>query len=270
MKIGVRAHDYGKHSIEGLASLLREEGYDGAQLALPKVFEEIDSYEDIRLSHIERIRRAFEKNRVEIPVMGCYMDLGNPDRSVREYAVETLKNCLLYAKEMGAGVVGTETAYPRLSREERAAWCPYMMDSLMRVMEEAQRIDMKLAIEPVYWHPIADLETTLKTIRMVDDPAHLRLIFDASNLLEFPETTDQDAYWNQWLASVGTYIDVMHIKDYSLGKDRAYQPKQLGEGILRYAEISRWLHENKPDMYLLREEMNPASAGADIAFMRRM
>ena len=91
MKIGVRAHDYGKHSIEGLASLLREEGYDGAQLALPKVFEEIDSYEDIRLSHIERIRRAFEKNRVEIPVMGCYMDLGNPDRSVREYAVETLK-----------------------------------------------------------------------------------------------------------------------------------------------------------------------------------
>ena len=81
MKIGVRAHDYGKHSIEGLASLLREEGYDGAQLALPKVFEEIDSYEDIRLSHIERIRRAFEKNRVEIPVMGCYMDLGNPDRS---------------------------------------------------------------------------------------------------------------------------------------------------------------------------------------------
>ena len=119
MKIGVRAHDYGKHSIEGLASLLREEGYDGAQLALPKVFEEIDSYEDIRLSHIERIRRAFEKNRVEIPVMGCYMDLGNPDRSVREYAVETLKNCLLYAKEMGAGVVGTETAYPRLSRPGR-------------------------------------------------------------------------------------------------------------------------------------------------------
>ena len=184
MKIGVRAHDYGKHSIEGLASLLREEGYDGAQLALPKVFEEIDSYEDIRLSHIERIRRAFEKNRVEIPVMGCYMDLGNPDRSVRESAVETLKTCLFYAKEMGAGVVGTETAYPRLSREERAAWCPYMMDSLMRVMEEAQRIDMKLAIEPVYWHPLADLETTLKTIRMVDELSREQAGLDSDRLLK--------------------------------------------------------------------------------------
>mgnify|MGYP000667952998 CR=1 FL=1 len=52
MKIGVRAHDYGKHSIEGLASLLREEGYDGAQLALPKVFEEIDSYERSERAHV--------------------------------------------------------------------------------------------------------------------------------------------------------------------------------------------------------------------------
>lgn len=270
MKIGVRAHDYGKHNIEELASLLREEGYDGAQLALPKAFKEIDSYGDIRLSHIERIRRAFEENQVEIPVMGCYMDLGNPDHSVRQYAVETLKSCLHYGKEMGAGVVGTETAYPHLSREDRAAWRPYMMDSLKRVMEEAQRIDMKLAIEPVYWHPLMDLETTLETIRAVDDPEHLRLIFDASNLLEYPESTDQDAYWNRWLASAGTYIDVMHIKDYSLGKDREYQPRQLGEGILRYKEISRWLHEQKTDMYLLREEMNPASAGADIEFMRRL
>lgn len=268
MKIGVRAHDYGKHSIENLASLLREEGYDGAQLALPKAFKEIDTYEDIRPSHIERIRRAFEENRVEIPVMGCYMDLGNPDDGIRRYAVETLKACLGYGKEMGAGMVGTETAYPRLNREERAAWRPYMMDSLKRVMEEARRVDMKLAIEPVYWHPLTDIETTLETIRILDDPEHLRLIFDASNLLEFPESTDQDAYWSQWLSSAGAYIDVMHIKDYSLGTDRAYQPKQLGEGILRYKEISRWLHDNKPDMYLLREEMNPASAGADIAFMR--
>lgn len=270
MKIGVRAHDYGKRGIEELACLLHGEGYDGAQLALPKAFKEIDSYQDIRLSHIERIRRAFEENQVEIPVMGCYMDLGNPDDEARQYAVKTIKTCLNYGKEMGAGVVGTETAYAHLNKGERAAWRPFMMDSLKRVMEEAQRIDMKLAIEPVYWHPLTDLETTLEVIRMVDDPEHLRLIFDASNLLEYPESTDQDTYWSQWLEGIGAYIHVMHIKDYSLGKDRAYQPEQLGEGILRYKEISRWLHENRTDMYLLREEMNPAAARKDIEFMKRL
>ena len=36
MKIGVRAHDYGRMEIEKLAEVLRAQGYDGAQLAMPK------------------------------------------------------------------------------------------------------------------------------------------------------------------------------------------------------------------------------------------
>ena len=87
MKIGVRAHDYGKMEIEQLAKTLHSVGYEAAQLALPKAFAGIDSYEDITLSHLDRIRNAFEKNGIEIPVFGCYMDLGNPDESVRRFAV---------------------------------------------------------------------------------------------------------------------------------------------------------------------------------------
>ena len=56
MKIGVRAHDYGKMEIEKAAETLHNEGYQAAQLALPKVFAGIDSYEDITENHLERIR----------------------------------------------------------------------------------------------------------------------------------------------------------------------------------------------------------------------
>ena len=56
MKIGVRAHDYGKMEIEDLARTLHETGYECAQLALPKAFIGIDSYEDINLEKIDRIR----------------------------------------------------------------------------------------------------------------------------------------------------------------------------------------------------------------------
>ena len=270
MKIGVRAHDYGKRDIEELAALLHDEDYNAAQLALPKAFMGIDRYEDITMEHIEKIREAFARNMVEIPVFGCYMDLGNPDPQVREYAVKTLKQCLFWGKELGAAVVGTETAYPHLDPENRQKWKPYMADSVLRVLEEAQRIGMKLAIEPVYWHPLTDLETTLEIICKADDPSHLRLIFDASNLLEFPESTDQDELWETWLEAVGEYVDVMHIKDFSLGKNRFYQPEPLGQGVMRYEAVSAWLRKQEREIYLLREEMNPLFAKDDLAFMRKL
>lgn len=270
MKLGVRGHDYGKRNIEELAELLHDEDYGAAQLALPKAFIGIDRYEDITEKHIEQIREAFARNLVDIPVFGCYMDLGNPEDEVREYAVKTLKKCLYWGKELGAMVVGTETAYPHLDLEGRREWKPYMLDSVLRVLEEAQRLDVKLAIEPVYWHPLTDLETTMEVIERAGDSSHLRLIFDASNLLEFPENTDQDALWNTWLEAVGEYVDVMHIKDFSLGRKRIYQPEALGKGVMRYDAISRWLHRQNREIYLLREEMNPLFAKDDLAFMRRL
>ncbi len=269
MKIGVRAHDYGKMEIEKLAKTLHEEGYVAAQLALPKAFAGIDSYDDITLSHLEQIRTAFEKYGVEIPVFGCYMDLGNPDDEIRSKAVKTICTCLSYSKEIGAKVLGTETAYPRLSGEEKKLWRPYMMDSIQRVMEEAVRLDVKFAIEPVYWHPLDSLEIVQEVIDKIDDAQHLRLIFDASNLLEFPDKTEQNDYWKEWLENIGSYVDVMHIKDFSLDEKRQYQPELLGEGVIDYTYISQWLHDHAPDMYLLREEMNPKTAQLDIAYLRK-
>ena len=183
MKIGVRAHDYGKMEIEELATKLYEEGYNAAQLALPKAFMGIDSYGDITLNHVEKIRKAFEDRNIEIPVFGCYQDLGNPNDDIRKNAVDTIKMCLAYSKEVGAKVVGTETAYPRLNTEEKKIWHPHMCDSIKRVMEEAVRLDVKLAIEPVYWHPLDSLEVVMDVINEINDEKHLRIIFDASNIL---------------------------------------------------------------------------------------
>lgn len=270
MKIGVRAHDYGKREIEEMAALLHDEGYGAAQLVLLKAFREIGRYEDVTPKILNRVRHAFEKNDVAIPVLGCYMDLGNPDPQVREYAVKTLKRCLVWAKDLGAGVVGTETAYARLTKEEKKAWKPFMLDSVKRVMETAAREDVCLALEPVYWHPLADLETAADVIRAVGDEKHLRLIFDASNLLEFPEDTDQDQLWTEWLEQIGEYVDVLHIKDFSLDQRRQYQAEPLGKGVMRYESVSRWLDNQKREISLVREEMNLLYVKEDLAFMQNL
>ena len=85
MKIGVRAHDYGRHGVADYAALLKKEGYEAVQLAIPKAFTGIEGYGDITEELCEQIREEFAKQEIEIAVLGCYMDLGNPDAEVRAH-----------------------------------------------------------------------------------------------------------------------------------------------------------------------------------------
>ncbi len=268
MLVAARTHDYGKQPIDSLAGLLKSEGIDAAQLVLPKGFTEIGSYDEVTPEIIERIRANFEKEGIKIHILGCYMDLGNPDDDVRKQAVDTFKKCLAFNKTLGASIVGSETAYPRLNDEEKKIWHPYMMDSIARLVEEAERLDVDMAVEPVYWHPLKDLETAAMVFEKMNS-SHLKMIFDPANVLEHPEI-DQDSYWRQWLAELGDKIEAIHMKDFVLGPDREYCPVCLGEGVIRYGEIISWLKANKPDIVIVREELDPKTARRDISYMREL
>lgn len=268
MFIGSRTHDYGKQPITELAGLLKREGIDAAQLVLPKGFTEINSYEEVTPDHLETIRDSFEENQVLIHILGCYMDLGNPDQEIRKAAVETFKKCLSYGKILNVGIVGTETAYPHLSAQEKKIWYPHMVDSIARLVEEAERVGMDMALEPVYWHPLEDLETSLRIFDQMGS-SRLKMIFDPANVLEFPEI-DQDVYWRSWFDAFGDKIEAIHLKDFKYGSNKEYQPLDLGEGVMRYHEIIRWLKENKPDIVMIREELRPQTAQKDIKFMRQL
>lgn len=268
MKIGVRAHDYGRHGVAELAALLKKEGYQAVQLAIPKSFTGITCYEDITEALCEQIRGEFEKQEIEIAVMGCYMDLGNPDETVRAQAVATFRRCLRLNKILGARVVGSETAYPHLSRLEKHRWFPAMMESLKELCDEAERLDVWMAVEPVGWHPLEDAETAAEVLRALGSD-HVKIIFDPANVLERPAEINQGAYWKRCLKLLGDDIEAIHLKDFTVDENGAYVPKLLGEGDMDYSVLSEWL-KKRADMPLLREEMNPACAAQEIAFMRRL
>ena len=268
MLIAARTHDYGKQPIDRLAGLLKSEGIDAAQLVLPKGFTEINSYDEVTTEIIERIRSNFDQEGIKIHILGCYMDLGNPDDDVRKNAVDTFKKCLAFNKTLGASIVGSETAYPHLNDEEKKVWHPYMMDSIARLVEEAERLGVDMAIEPVYWHPLKDLETTAMVFDKMNS-SRLKMSFDPANVLEYPEI-DQDAYWKQWLSELGDKIEAIHMKDFVLGENREYCPVCLGEGVIQYGEIIRWLKINKPDIVIVREELDPKTAQKDIRYMHEL
>ena len=48
------------------------------------------------------------------------------------------------------------------------------------------------------------------------------------------------------------------MKDFVEGPQKEYCPVLLGEGVIRYDTIIRWLKEHKPDIVIVREELDPS------------
>lgn len=86
MKYGCRAHDYGCFTAQELARTLADQGYNAAQLAMPKAIRGIADMNGISPEQLEEIRTAFAEADVEITVLSCYHDLSSPDDGTRTAA----------------------------------------------------------------------------------------------------------------------------------------------------------------------------------------
>ena len=107
MKYGCRAHDYGSFTAQELARTLADQGYNAAQLAMPKAIRGIADMNGISPEQLEEIRTAFAEADVEITVLSCYRDLSSPDDGTRTAAVADVCRALHYQKATGAKQVGS-------------------------------------------------------------------------------------------------------------------------------------------------------------------
>lgn len=268
MKLGCRAHDYGRHTPAGLAALLAGRGYSACQLAPVKALQGAACLQQLTPEDAAAIGEAFAEAGVEISVLGCYMDLSSPDPDTRRAAVENVIHCLKLQAAMGAGCVGSESSYDRLDAAEKARRFPLLEDSVLRITEAAARCGGVFAIEPVFWHPLDSIQRTRLLLDRAADPAHLGLIFDPANLLKRRDQSRQAAVWTSWLEAFGPQVRAVHIKDFVLEGD-AYCPRSLGRGVMDYTAIRRWL-AGRPELPLLREEVQLSSDLEDLDFMRRL
>ncbi|MCR5235054.1 MAG: sugar phosphate isomerase/epimerase [Lachnospiraceae bacterium] len=119
MKIGVRGHDYGRMDVRELPKLLKKEGYETVQLAIPRAFNGIESFDDISEELLKDIKDSFDEAGIKIAVLSCYQDLSVPDKEERRKAVDTFIRCLRFNRILKASVVGTETSYEHMTRLEK-------------------------------------------------------------------------------------------------------------------------------------------------------
>ncbi len=273
MRVGCRAHDYGKHSAKRLADLLQQQGFEAAQVAMPKAIAGITGYQDITPEQIREIRESFAGNGLEITVLGCYQDLSVPDEEKRKAAVANVCHVLKLQRELGACCVGSETSYLHLDKEESRRRRGFMEDSILRIVETAAREDAVFAVEPVYWHPLNSVDEAQHLMDLVGDERHFHFIFDAANLLEYERIPDQAQLWKDWLSVIGPRVEALHIKDFVYGITNDYDTfttMPLGTGCLQFEEISGWLRRQDRNVTLLREHVNHSCVAEDIAFMKAL
>jgi len=270
MKIGVRAHDFGRQSVDSLAANIREAGFECVQLAPTKALEGINGFGEITDRHLDAINTAFARENVEISVLGCYIEPSVTDSAQRLSNVEIFKANLTNAKKLGVKIVGTETTNldihtPEAEREKIYA---LLKDSVLRMVEQAEKEDIFVGIEPVAEHTLNTPELTRRLLDEVGS-GKLKLIFDPVNLV-LPHTIhEQDAIFTRLFDLCGEEIVAVHIKDIVIENDQKTW-RNIGKGVINYPLIFDWLHKHKSEISILREGVQLNSYRQDIEAMENL
>jgi len=253
LKVGVRAHDFGRQTAAELAHNVKNAGFDCVQLAPTKAIADIQHFDDISDLHLDIIGKEFARNELEISILGCYVEPSLLDDQKRLENVRYFTDGIVNAKKLGVNIIGTETTNLAIDTPSSHRETVYqkLVDSVKRMVDVAEKHDILVGIEPVAEHT---LNTPTLARRLLDTIGSdkLKIIFDPVNLVLPTTIHQQQAIFNETFQLLGEQIVVVHLKDIVI-EDNQKVWRKIGDGVIDYKLIFDWLHANKPNIPLLRE-----------------
>ena len=256
MQLGIRLHDVNasapeaEQTLESRARRAREEGFCCVHLALSKCIGKY-SFDDAALTEglAAYLRRVFQKEELDVAVLGCYLNLAHPDPEKLRAFQSRYYGHLRVAAMAGVGMVGTETGAPNAAYKLDAnTHSPEALRTFMwnlePVLERAEKHGVMLAIEPVWNHIVYNADRVLEVIDAMKSP-NLRVIFDPVNLL-CPENADQrERVVGEAMDKLCDHIAMVHIKDFVRADGRLVSVA-AGTGEMDYRSILRFMKARKP------------------------
>lgn len=271
MRLGVRAHDFGKLPVDELAGRIAAKGFCGVQLAPPKAIAGFDA-DAGRLSpgFAGHVREALQRHGLHVAVLGCYINLADPDAGARKRQLARFKEYLRYARDFGCSVVGTETgslnadfSFHPGNRGEAAYQT--VLAGVRELVEEAGRFGVFVGIEGVERYVISDPP---RIRRLLDDIGsnNLQVIFDPVNLLSAENHRRQDDIVRESFELFGDRITVLHAKDFVV-EAGAIRSVTSGRGLLNHGLLMELIAARKPFIDVLMEDTNPATVEEGVRFL---
>lgn len=264
MQLGIRLHDIKKASLEERLQIVDEQGFACGHLALSKVIDEYP-VDDSALTpgFACYLKRLFAENHLDVAVLGCYLNLANPNEEKLKQITHRYMAHIRFASLLGAGVVGTETGamneayqYDENSHTEKAL--EVFIKNLRPVVEYAEKMGVIMAIEPVYKHIVCNPKRARRVLDEIDSP-NLQIIFDPVNLLDISNYQDRDAIIAEAIELLGDDIAMIHIKDFVV-TEQGLVSVAAGTGEMDYMQIIRFIKTRKPYIHVTLENTIPENA----------
>jgi sugar phosphate isomerase/epimerase len=169
---------------------------------------------------VRRIRSAAECRSLSMPAVSGTCNLVHPDPAQRAEGVRHLQTLIRACPGLGASVVtlctGTRDpgdmwrAHP--DNNSSGAWSD-LRSSLEVLLPVAQANEVVLGVEP---EPANVINSAPKARRLLDEmqsPA-LKIVFDAANLVQPHNLSDQTRILTEAFALLGPHIVLAHAKDF--------------------------------------------------------
>ena len=265
LRLGVRAHDFGRMPAEELASRIAAHGFSCVQLALNKAIAGLNLQAGDLTSELAReIGGAFARHGVGIEVLGCYINPIYPDLKTRAALLQFFKDHLRFARDFGCGMVALESGsvnadyspHPANHGEEAFQT---MLASISELVAEAEKWGVTVGLETVYCHTVSTAKKMRRTLDSIGSN-HLQVIFDAANLLSPENFREQSRVVAEALDLLGDDIVVVHAKDF-IFENEAMKTVPAGCGQLDFAPILEFIQSKQPAVSILLEEVGENIAG---------
>lgn len=264
MQLGIRLHDIEKGTIEHRLSVAHEQGFACGHLALSKMISEY-SVDNSALTpgFAMYIKKLFQKNELDIAVLGCYLNLGNPNAESLKKITEKYMAHIRFASVLGVGVVGTETgAVNEKYATEDANFSEEALEifikNLRPIVEYAEKMGVIVAIEPVCRHIVCNPKRARKVLDAIQSP-NLQIIFDPVNLIETWNYKQREEIFKEAIELLGKDIAVVHIKDFVIEEGKMISVA-AGTGMMDYTQIVKFIKEQKPYIHVTLENTVPENA----------
>lgn len=280
LQLGIRLHDVNalcapeEKTMEARAEKAKLEGFSCVHLAYQKVFDGV-RFDPAALNEglAMYTKRVFQKNDLDIAVLGCYLNLAHPNPEELAGIKEKYAGHLRVAALCGCGVVGTETGAPNpqykldANTHTQEALNTFITN-LAEVVEQAEHWGVSMAIEPVWNHIVYNADRAVEVLKAIRSP-NLRIILDPVNLLCMENADNREAIFQDAFHKLCDHIAVVHLKDF-VRRDGKLISVAAGTGEMAYENILRFVKARKPFIQATLENTTNQNAQTARTFIEQV